>query len=194
MFEIPPFAFVVDTEQYAGNFERQLCAYSTGIVGECTIGSEEASQFAEENPGPNPFEEKILQPPDEHGCRRPVEIWSTPGWFNNGMGGHFRLGENGTEAQEHYKEECLAQSRKKSYAAEESNQQHKQEWEEKAQRPFTEHPAFQSVAIFFGEEPTADMIEILKKRSRAFCRRENITVIGFRLLSLSIKESGRRIE
>jgi hypothetical protein len=32
--------FVVDTDTYAGNFEREMCAYITGQVGECEVGEE----------------------------------------------------------------------------------------------------------------------------------------------------------
>lgn len=28
------YAFVIDTEQYAGNFEREIGAYCTGTIGE----------------------------------------------------------------------------------------------------------------------------------------------------------------
>lgn len=31
---------VIDTDAYAGNFERELCAYLTGQIGDCNVGSE----------------------------------------------------------------------------------------------------------------------------------------------------------
>ena len=31
-------AFVIDTKQYAGNFEREMCAHITGHIGECEVG------------------------------------------------------------------------------------------------------------------------------------------------------------
>ena len=34
------YAFVVETNQYAGNFEREMCAYVTGAVGECGVGKD----------------------------------------------------------------------------------------------------------------------------------------------------------
>lgn len=40
--------FVVDTEQYAGNFERGMCAFMTGMLGECGVGSEEARLYYEQ--------------------------------------------------------------------------------------------------------------------------------------------------
>ena len=33
--------FVVDTDTYAGNFEREMCAFMTGITGACGVGKEE---------------------------------------------------------------------------------------------------------------------------------------------------------
>ncbi|KKK83825.1 hypothetical protein LCGC14_2789530, partial [marine sediment metagenome] len=30
--------FIIDTDSYAGNFEREMCAYITGRVGECGVG------------------------------------------------------------------------------------------------------------------------------------------------------------
>jgi hypothetical protein len=30
--------FIVDTDSYAGNFERCMCAYMTGQIGECEVG------------------------------------------------------------------------------------------------------------------------------------------------------------
>jgi hypothetical protein len=42
------YIFVVDTEEYAGNFEREMCAYATGMTGECGVGYEGAKQYAED--------------------------------------------------------------------------------------------------------------------------------------------------
>jgi len=39
------FIFVIDTDTYAGNFERPMCAYMTGRVGECGVGEEFAEMF-----------------------------------------------------------------------------------------------------------------------------------------------------
>ena len=86
---VPAFTFIVDTGSYAGNFERELCAYVTGMLGECEVGSDQAEEFASQLSA-NPFEEIIEQIMDDSGCSRPVSIWKTPGWFNNGAGKHYR--------------------------------------------------------------------------------------------------------
>jgi hypothetical protein len=38
---------VVETNAYAGNFERELTAWATGVVGECGVGDAEAVEFIE---------------------------------------------------------------------------------------------------------------------------------------------------
>jgi len=39
------YIFIVDTEKYAGDFERQLTAYCTGQVGDCGVGEREGQNF-----------------------------------------------------------------------------------------------------------------------------------------------------
>jgi hypothetical protein len=40
MTELEGYVFIIDTEQYAGNFEREMCAYCTGILGDCEVGED----------------------------------------------------------------------------------------------------------------------------------------------------------
>ena len=88
------YVFVIDTESYAGNFEREMCAYVTGVLGECGVGEEMVELYTEETgEDESRFYELLEQRPDEHGCHRPCYIWPTPGWFNHGHGGHFREGQ-----------------------------------------------------------------------------------------------------
>lgn len=63
------YAIVLTTDSYAGNFERELCAHCTGIVGECEVGSE----FVEEEIT-DIFIDIVKTKPDEHGCYRPVSL------------------------------------------------------------------------------------------------------------------------
>lgn len=68
--------FNIYTDSYAGNFEREMCAYITGQIGECGVGSIE---LAEEELTPEEFkyfEDNIAQVPDDHGCFRPVAFAS----------------------------------------------------------------------------------------------------------------------
>lgn len=90
--------FIVDTEQYAGNFERELTAWITGAVGECEVGREFANIAEKELPLDTRkwFEMNVTNCPDDRGCYRPTSLWETPGWYNNGSGKEFKVepGEN----------------------------------------------------------------------------------------------------
>jgi len=73
--------FIIDTDSYAGNFEREMCAYMTGRVGECGVGEEMAERYREDagvRQGSEP-NERIVDMPDDHGCLRPVAIRAMPG-------------------------------------------------------------------------------------------------------------------
>lgn len=64
------YAFVIDTDSYAGNFEREMTAYLTGIVGECEVGEELVEEL------PINFD-NVMQVEDD-GCYRPTSIWDSP--------------------------------------------------------------------------------------------------------------------
>lgn len=75
-FNIPNYAVIIKTNQYAGNFEREMCAFCTGTFGECEVGIEKSQEFDENFPeNADMFEDIIQQVPDDHGCCRPVSIW-----------------------------------------------------------------------------------------------------------------------
>jgi len=71
------YIFVIDTREYAGNFERELCAHCTGITGECEVGDEFAKNFHIEEPTCELFQE-VESRPDDHGCARPTSLWDGP--------------------------------------------------------------------------------------------------------------------
>lgn len=66
------YKLVINTDSYAGNFEREMCAYVTGEVGECEVGSDQAALFNAAHG--DIFHDVVISKPDEHGCWRPVEI------------------------------------------------------------------------------------------------------------------------
>jgi hypothetical protein len=66
-------AFVIDTDSYAGNFEREMTAYLTGIIGECEVGEELVEREIKKK-----FEQYVQSVPDEHGCYRPTSCWKSP--------------------------------------------------------------------------------------------------------------------
>jgi hypothetical protein len=67
------YVFIIDTNEYAGNFEREMCAYVTGCVGECEVGEE----FVDEETT-QIFENFIKQVPDDDDCYRPCSTISSP--------------------------------------------------------------------------------------------------------------------
>ncbi len=69
------FVFVIKTDCYAGNFERQMCGYLTGVVGDCGVGGQQQGEFDRVYPNRRDFEEIIGSFPDDHGCHRPATIW-----------------------------------------------------------------------------------------------------------------------
>lgn len=155
--------FVIDTEQYAGNFERELTAYVTGHVGECGVGKKQAAQFFKELAIEDPdevdaedyWDDLIGTEGDEHACYRPCKIYPTPGWFNNGKGKHFRKDDPG-------------------YTPPKNGNQ---------------YPAYQSVAIVLNRQPTEDEIARLKERAHAWDGNTRVgggykpTITGFRLVT-----------
>jgi len=157
------YLFVIDTDKYAGNFERPMCAYMTGQVGDCGVGDEEAKLFAAEEEDQYHFEDLLLHEPDDHGCHRPATIWPTPGWWNDGDGEHFHDGE-GPETD--------------------------RKW-----------PAYLSVGIWMEKRPSAEDVELLKKRAHAFLTIDHgiwkderqFKIIGFRLVTVTETESGEAI-
>lgn len=91
---------IVDTENYSGNFERQLVAFATGCYGDCGVGDTESQLAREEMTHYAWWEDNMIEQEDEdHGadCMRPASICPTPGWFNNGMGYHFRADSDEAE-------------------------------------------------------------------------------------------------
>lgn len=60
----------IETNKYAGNFEREMCAFLTGVIGECGVGDSEQAIYKEEES----YEFEIRQVADEHGVERPVVI------------------------------------------------------------------------------------------------------------------------
>jgi len=91
------FVFVIDTNAYSGNFERDLCAYCTGAIGDCGVGKHSSEMYYEETgfeEEDNIFYECIAQRVDGLGCFRPCDVYPTPGWGNDGDGHHKKLNKS----------------------------------------------------------------------------------------------------
>ena len=80
------FLFKITTDKYVGNFERELCAYITGEIGDCGVGMEEADYFDDEvdptlvdkfrNNVKSVFGGKCYRPVDiDHRCNKTLIIF-----------------------------------------------------------------------------------------------------------------------
>jgi hypothetical protein len=190
-----PWLFVIDTEDYSGNFERELCAYITGRVGECGVGDDMAEIFKKEV---GDALEGVIEETDEHGCSRPTSIYPTPGWFNNGHGSHHKDGDEENALKE-YRKIAAAYHRNqccfgylKEWRENPSSHEHyeRAKWtEEKLIKAceieeecakeaenatkIPKWPAYLSVAISFERKPTPEQIALMKERSFKFAALPN---------------------
>jgi hypothetical protein len=75
------FGFIVKTDSYAGNFEREMCAYMTGHIGDCEVGDEYVEMAIAQK-----FEGYIDSLPDhDGGCCRPVSMVAGDNYFETEM-------------------------------------------------------------------------------------------------------------
>ncbi|MEK6832587.1 MAG: hypothetical protein AABY32_00950 [Nanoarchaeota archaeon] len=173
--------FVIDTEQYAGNFQREMAAYITGRWDFETHGEKEADAFIKEEgeETSRKFDETIIGiNDDEHGWFVAALI-ATPGWFNNGLGGEFRDGQD-KEAEKHYNKESKRWEGKYGDKAEKYNGQ--------------KYPSYQSIGVVFSKKPTDKMIETMKRRAKDYAknykdcigRKQKINITNFRLVTEKI--------
>ena len=171
--------FVIDTDAYAGNFEREMVAYCTGEVGDCGVGKESAElyrnqlgleeyegSFADNGTGPC-----VMRRADDHGCDRPAACWPNPNWVNDGVGNHYRVADwDPAKILPKYRQHQIdyAEQHRNSYADKEAGNK-------EADRKIAEakaltasdmqaFPAYKSVAIFFSDRPTDEQIVLLKER------------------------------
>jgi len=80
--------FVIDTDSYAGNFERDMCAYVTGVVGDCCVGEEFAQLYRQETgESESQFGELLEHRVDDRGCHRPCSLYPTKGFLYDGEDG-----------------------------------------------------------------------------------------------------------
>jgi len=155
--------FVVDTDVYAGNFERELAAYMTGKWDQETHGGDQAAVAEKE------LDDEAKKYFDGHClmCHEEVAdfhadvyhiIYPTPGMWNNGSG-TVKKGEP-TKAE---LEKCYQ----------------KKAW-----------PAYYSVALFFDEKPPEKITTLLKERALKFIKEGKVfgrpvghfKMTGFRLI------------
>lgn len=210
----PSYLFVIDTEQYAGNFERELCAWCTGQIGQCGVGDREAADFASLfHEDYEIFTETVAQFDDrESGCLRPVKLVETPGWLNNGLGYQYR------DIPSEYPE-ALARLKKSTFDYDQSQFEmiEKRIAENNFENTLTgwtkenclrvqksilsrrdrvdqiteppRYPAFLSVGIGFYKKPTREQTNLIISRAETYSIKNEITITGFRIISCRKKTS-----
>jgi len=171
------FLFIADTTQYSGNFEREMCAFVTGQVGDCGVGHDKAVIF--EKTVPSKWQKKmeaiVENEADEHGCFRPVKIYPTPGFFNDGMGNHWPDEKWGTSEV--------------TIAYQEAINDYQQKYKDSLPHldaktvEVIKYPAFQSVAIILGRKPSKGEFDFLVKRTKEFFEEEFKNYPNDKLLS-----------
>lgn len=192
--------FVIDTNTYAGGFERQLCAFITGHTGDCKVGKKEADTYLETHEPLN----NVLQVEDENGMARPVEIYPTPEVWNNGLGFSYKDGEEALAIQEYqrYRKEY---NEKNMERAESHRGKNMPSWTDEAidreisrlreevAKTLTmttppKYEAYHSVMIHFSLEPTIEEIQFMKERAFEFSKENNFKIEGFRLIGFDDRD------
>lgn len=71
------YLLVITTNQYAGNFERELTAYLTGCIGECEVGHQAAEDYNAQGDVTDGLFCELAYCHDDHGVSRPCTIWKS---------------------------------------------------------------------------------------------------------------------
>lgn len=164
--------FVVDTDQYAGNFGREMGAYLTGRVWKyfSDVAMTLANLYKQETGDLRARQfVAILGRHESDGEHWPnyTDSWETPGWFNNGVGGHFRDGQE-AEACEHHRRYYLKEANSVNHMHPKDRKRHKQDMLTRSEEPLVKCPSGMSVAIAFTERPTVEQTAILEERAKSF--------------------------
>ena len=179
--------FIIDTDSYAGGFEREMCAYMTGVIGDCEVGEEFAKMYNKEvntDGLESVFIDYLEQRADEHGCCRPTECWPTKGWLSVGHNKAVRKEDwNQAEADKVYQQESaeiyrgyrrqvervvVGQNGWTEASKARELARHDKEIERALKEKCPKWEPNNSVAIFFEKKPTKQMIDLLKERAMKF--------------------------
>lgn len=183
------YKFIIDTDQYSGNFEREMTAYLTGCVGECGVGDEYVDLFKKENVNNITFDNVMFI--QDRGCARPCSIEITPGWFNDGIGNVYR--ENCFDEKqvlkkysdsvrsyesvyikqkENYRERLQKGEKVSNWTVEACNREisnhNKKIQDAENLKSIKKYKAYNSVVIFFEIKPTDEQINFMKQQANKF--------------------------
>jgi hypothetical protein len=183
---------IIDTLGYAGNDEREICAYLTGEYGDCQVGDGIAQKYGKDIEHRAWWKEHISPEPDDNDTYRPASTYATPGWFNNGMGGMFRdLPENEEparlarwQATRDYYQPHIVRIQKRlddqdwshGWTRESCERQisiHKNTVSDAETAILNKFDAHMSVAIYVDEFPPAEVLDELIARAEEYARNPN---------------------
>ena len=181
--------FVIDTDSYAGNFERDMCAYITGCIGECEVGEEFAQLYLQETGEKySQFDVLLEHRPDDEGCCRPTYMYHTKGWLYDGETGAVPEAEfDQQKANEKYRLYTAIYRQNSLDRTEKIDVNNKNSgWDEKTKSKEIDRlkkeieqclsektvcpriNPYNSVAIFFKDTPSESQIAIMKERAGKF--------------------------
>ena len=183
--------FIIDTDSYAGNFERDMCAYITGMTCDCGVGEEFSKIYFDDTKDGDEsrFSEYIDQRADDRGCYRPTRCWPTMGWLSDGTDVAIRKSEwDQAKANKNWQatQVKIYQGYYDMYAkynitdpsviragwtAESLKKQldrSRKEIERVSKEKCPKYCPDNSVAIFFDKKPTSKMISLMKDRAGKF--------------------------
>ena len=196
-FMPPNSIFVVDTSEYAGDFEKDLCYFLTGKP-----DAYYKPKFVFHTEFPNItdyFDDHLVYLTDEEEDSCYHTICPTPGMLNVDTCQGWKVGADPQVALEQYKQgrrahwERFRDTSEKEVAAGNRSWQKTLDYSKEELSKvdkLTELPKlpfYGSVAIFLNK-PTEEVIDFLKKRATQFCSERGIHIRGFRLLTFKLEE------
>ena len=201
---IDKYILCLDTDKYAGNFERETTAYATGVLGECEVGDKESTLFFAETDGVDSsildeIDDKILQVPDEHGCHRPCAIHTTPGWVNDGVGNEYHQStstppteeqiETYRKSQRDYQLPHLKNARENTAKGIANWTPEALEHEEEKFRQIENstprwYPSYHSVGIFLSEPLSLDTLQFVISRAKKYLTEKGVVLEQTRLVTV----------
>jgi hypothetical protein len=183
------YGFIIDTDSSSGNFEREMCAYLTGQIGDCGVGDEHVDAFKEQFPKEYEAFEDIIGSESDEGCYRPCEIETTPGRFNHGMGTCFDDDADMDIVKQDYIKQVDAHYIPLLKQAETRIANGEVEWkrdadgykkrmQEARDNEITKFGAYESVKIHFNEKPSPELIDFMKQRAEDFAKTQVTSYMG----------------
>jgi len=178
------YLFVIDTDTYAGAFDRQMTALCTGCIDASGRGEDEERDYHETFGGDDLFDDGLLEVIDEDGYPRICSMYENPAWFNDGYGHHYRVDDHPTEAG-------MVRTRLERALSIARESRDPNLLERKIAVIEAEHagmivvphwPAYLSLAIHLDALPTREQEQRIHQRAIAYAARNHINIEGFRLL------------